>query len=754
MKVETMPFLVLGSSTDVGKTQFCAAAYQFIRLYVDELQCHYLKPVQTGYPEHSDLAAVIGDASDELSRVGWTFPEPLSPHVCAQKESQVPSDSAIASFIRNWVSEVVSKESGRSFLLVEGAGGVLSPLPSGSPLLEGLRPLRLPVVLVGNPRLGGISETLCAAEAIMSRGYDIAAVVLFTEKFGNKEWLASQSDRFGASVFELPLVLGSQTTIRQLVETQPDGLKELIGHLLQFRQNRCQKLKGLESRARRSLWWPFTQHADVESVSVIDSAFAGHFQLAIAEADDQMTLRDERDASCSWWTLGLGHGDPQLALQVARAIGRYGHVLFPENVHNPAIELAEQLLAGVGRGFASRVFYSDNGSTAVEVALKMAFRLRERRQAERISAESQGFPMVIGLMDSYHGDTLAAMNATSSNPFTERERWYQPTGIWLSFPRVSIVKGKLLRHGMDRLDFSVHRNAGSVALKQCVELTFSEIPEIYDLESRLQKECQSYAEFFESVSNLLDDLERNGHIFGALLIEPVVHGSAGMLFVDPLFQRALVDVCKSRAIPVIFDEVFSGFYRLGPESAQAFLGVAPDLACYSKSLTGGVLPLAATLASEEVFEGFYGGGKANSMLHGHSYTAHPAGCAAALESLKRYRTHLQSRDSQWFSGGVAFDSATAIHLWDRQDLNELSLISGVQSAMALGTVLAVTLEASDEGYLSSRGEALVSRFRQSGINMRPLGNVLYVMLHPVADSGESITCLRELRKVLTECLST
>ncbi|CAI7863164.1 unnamed protein product, partial [Closterium sp. NIES-53] len=114
----------------------------------------------------------------------------------------------------------------------------------------------------------------------------------------------------------------------------------------------------------------------------------------------------------------------------------------------------------------------------------------------------------------------------------------------------------------------------------------------------------------------------------------VLHGAGGMVMIDPLFQRSLVSFCRAHAIPVIFDEVFAGCWRLGHQSAAELLGCSPDIACYAKLLTGGMIPLAVTLASSSVFDAFYGSSKLDALLHGHSYTAHPAGCAAACVSLK------------------------------------------------------------------------------------------------------------------------
>ena len=257
-------------------------------------------------------------------------------------------------------------------------------------------------------------------------------------------------------------------------------------------------------------------------------------------------------------------------------------MIFPEAAHEPALQLAAKLLKGVGKGWAQRVFFSDNGSTAIEVALKMAFRESEVKAAQRGEPKqppSKGSFTVLGIEGSYHGDTIGSMQAASPNIFNEKTHWYHPRGLWLPSPTISLKKGTFVVEHPD------HSKTES----------FKSLTEIF---SEHRNRSASYAAHVEAITKAIADEEERGAHLGALLIEPVIHGSGGMVFIDPLFQRALVRVCKRRGIPVIYDEVFVGLYRLGPETTSTLLHEKPDIACYAKLLTGGITPIAATLTTE------------------------------------------------------------------------------------------------------------------------------------------------------------
>ena len=282
-------------------------------------------------------------------------------------------------------------------------------------------------------------------------------------------------------------------------------------------------------------------------------------------------------------------------------------------------------------------------------------------------------------------------------------------------------------------------------------------------------------------------------IIGALLFEPCLQGAGGMRLVDPLFQIALCEAARDLKIPIVADEVFSGLWRLGAVSGCELLGIKPDVACYAKLLTGGTVPLAATLATREVFEAFAEGGKAGALLHGHSYSAHAIGCAAACESLEMLSdpglnrsvcspaareggmprreeegnavTSLSSScvsDPKCSPGGPG--CGRLLPLWDQRLLEELAAHGKVRRAHAIGTVLAVELreqkEEKEEGkgkessekkkgsYTATASALVAAALRRRGVYARPLGDVVYLMITPVSAVGVG----RGLQRVLLEAL--
>lgn len=175
-------------------------------------------------------------------------------------------------------------------------------------------------------------------------------------------------------------------------------------------------------------------------------------------------------------------------------------------------------------------------------------------------------------------------------------------------------------------------------------LVFDGLSDVFDASRITSSLAQTYEETIrETINGALVD----GHRFGALVIEPIIHAASGMILIDPLFQRLLVRFCRQMKIPIVFDEVFVGTFRLGYFSGTQLLHEIPDIACYGKSLTGGVVPMAVTLASEQVFSSFLGSSKLDALLHGHSYTAHPVGCATALKALDLYTNTLLAHHEVW-----------------------------------------------------------------------------------------------------------
>ncbi|KAL2200418.1 pyridoxal phosphate-dependent transferase [Corynascus similis CBS 632.67] len=826
-------YQVYGANTDVGKTivttLLCRAAR---RLWQTE-NTTYLKPVSTGPAGEADDRHIRTFAPGVTSKTLFQYDLAVSPHIAAQiSNNVVPSDETLLAEVSAFATRQASQ--GPGWLFVETAGGVHSPSPSGSTQADLYMPLRLPVILIGDSKLGGISQTISAFESLKLRGYDVETIMLFQEAaFRNHDYLVEYfTQQHGIPVETVPKpppqLVGAEpnadiVAMSRYYDTasgQSLGIHQTLRHLDARHNSRIARLESMSTSASSKIWYPFTQqkHLTQDKITVIDSARGDYFQT-FAPLPDQRPpnststcssscplpsspdalLRPSFDGSASWWTQGLGHGNPHLALTAAYAAGRYGHVMFAEAVHEPALALAEALLAGMGGSRLERVFFSDNGSTAVEVAIKMALGAVRARYGRGHPKELRPFE-VLGLKGSYHGDTIGAMDCSEPSVFNEKVEWYEGKGFWFDYPVVEFRKG---RWNVE-LPTEMHDSAPTTASGGLghARYSYESLPDVFDLESREARgEARLYEEF---ITTTLEKLGAQGRRFGALIIEPVVLGAGGMLMVDPLFQKTLVEVVRRSAhvfnnnvalpdpvdnnrtwtgLPVIFDEVFTGLYRLGRFSAASFLGVDADISVHAKLLTGGLVPLSVTLTSDSIFRAFESDDKSDALLHGHSYTAHAVGCQVALESIREMQKMEARGDWDWAKSmprktiysqrepGLK-NSSTPENLvwsvWSTDLLHWIDQLPGsfVGGVWALGTVLAIRLTSADgtQGYKGCAARGVQSALMQGSqsneqgsvweimpkwnVHTRVLGNTLYVMAG-LKSTEESIRGVEEqLRKAL------
>lgn len=394
----------------------------------------------------------------------------------------------------------------------------------------------------------------------------------------------------------------------------------------------------LIQRDRSAIWHPYSQHGLHPLSLPVKSARGAYLELE----DGARVL----DGISSWWVNLHGHSHPKIAAAIHEQAQKLEHVIFSGFTHEPAVRLAEVLLNATTQrgGKYSKVFYSDNGSTAVEAALKMAYQFYQNRREKT----RQKF---IALKHSYHGDTLGAMAVS------------EPEGFHQIFRKI-----------LPRVEFV---DAG----------------DLDQLERLLSDEPGDYAAF---------------------IFEPMIQGAGGMRVYDAKYLSEAVSLCQRYGVLTIGDEVFTGFYRTGKCFSFEHCGIAPDLLCLSKGITGGFLPLAVTLATEDVFSAFVSDELSRAFLHGHSYTANPIACAAALESWGLLQ------EPECLSRIEMISSVT------RKHVQRLAKERGVRSARCLGTVGAVELE-TPQTYLSGTSQSWMQRAVKRGVLLRPLGNVLYAV---------------------------
>ncbi|KAH8663289.1 dethiobiotin synthetase [Ilyonectria robusta] len=780
---------VYGANTDVGKTILTTILCNSAARNWKNDQVSYLKPVSTGALEDADEGHIQQYAPSTKVETLFQYDIPASPHSAALVSGKpIPTDHELLAKIHHHISSRAHQGSG--WLFLETAGGVHSPGPSRTTQADLYAPLRMPVILVGDSKLGGISQTVSAFESLRLRGYDVEGVLLFRDAvYENYRYL---TDYFGDN-YGIPVEAVAEPPRRYEEKkaewdsmtayyTEASGQKtvhNILTRLDKRHESRIARLEEMPAKAHGHIWYPFTQQKGLtpDRITAIDSAYGDHFQTLKSQPTTSSPqgnlLRPSFDGSASWWTQGLGHANPKLTLAAAYAAGRYGHVMFAEAVHEPALALAETLLQNIQNPRLSRVFFSDNGSTGCEVAVKMALRAARMRYGWGPDAKLG----ILGLKGSYHGDTIGAMDCAEPCTFNENVEWYEGKGFWFDYPTVNCTDGKWVVDVPEGLKAEL--GSGE---------KFPSVADVFNVEAREQDEtCRKYEAYIEKT---LKSLQKQGRKFGALMMEPVILGAGGMIFVDPLFQRTLINVVRRsphlfatgelqspaqgnlawNGLPVVFDEVFTGLYRLGRYTASSFLGVHPDVSVHAKLLTGGLVPLCTTLASSSVFEAFLSDDKSDALLHGHSYTAHPVGCQVALESLRE----MQQMEEQgkwdafkvdgWVSPGSqslessprSVNDSIVWSVWSQSFIDAVSRHSArVSGVWALGSVLAITLRSEGStGYKSSAALTLQTRLREGyeegrwNVHSRVLGNVFYIM------TGQKTTpaAVRELETVLREAL--
>lgn len=409
-----------------------------------------------------------------------------------------------------------------------------SPGPNGNSQADLYRPLRLPIVLVADSRLGGISSSISAYESLLLRGYDIQSVLLFRDDYyQNHEYLRDFFNKKSIPLVPLPappakpLQLDADSQARdeeamtgyyQKVSQESDILR-LLEEMTIKNTQRIERLEEMPKRAQDLIWYPFTQHQGMSAkdITVIDSAHDDYFQTfnSSTSTKPESELRPTFDGSASWWTQGLGHGNPDLSLSAAYAAGRYGHVMFAGAVHEPALSLADNLLKTLDNPRFAKVFYTDNGSTGMEVAVKMGLRAACDRYGWDASQEKIN---ILGLKGSYHGDTIGVMDCSEPSTFNQKVEWYRGRGHWFDFPLVKMVDGIWTIEVPEELKADLGGDA-----------EFDSLNSVFDLELRLQSDAgQRYRDYIRrTIENLVQE---KGMKFGALILEPVILGAGGMLF--------------------------------------------------------------------------------------------------------------------------------------------------------------------------------------------------------------------------------
>lgn len=439
---------------------------------------------------------------------------------------------------------------------------------------------------------------------------------------------------------------------------------------------------------RAHVWHPFTQMRDWNDPA--------HAPVVIVEGhgavlkDDQG--REYLDGNSSIWTNLHGHRRTEIDEAIRAQLDRIAHSSFLGLTNDVAPRLARELVEAAGLP-AHKVFFSDDGSTAMEAALKMVYQARVQR-GEKARATFVSFA------SGYHGDTIGAMSAGHSAIFHAA---YQP----LLFETREVMS------------------------PACYRCPFNRAEPVRGTDARLARKCG-----WECAGKLTETLDELGSSATALVMEPRVQGAAGMKMHPAGYLEQAAAACRERGVWLVLDEVMTGFGRTGPMFAYEQEKVTPDLVALAKGLTGGYLPLAATLASPEIFEAFLGDySELKTFFHGHSYTGNALGCAAALASLKIFETdHTLERNAALAEKLRALSAK----FWEHPNVGDVR-----QEGLILAVELVRDFATREPFPFAERiGHRVCEAARAHGLLTRPIGDVL-VLMPPYCATDEQLAAMVE-----------
>lgn len=444
-----------------------------------------------------------------------------------------------------------------------------------------------------------------------------------------------------------------------------------------------------KTRDQQAIWHPFTPLADAEKIVPLTAAKGCYLHTA----DGRQIL----DAIGSWWVNLHGHSNEYIAEKIATQARTLEHVIFAGFTHEPAIILAERLLEILPNGM-SRIFYSDNGSTAVEVALKMAFQYWHNQGIEKRK--------IIALEGGYHGDTFGAMAVGERGAFTAPFHPFLFEVEFINIPEFELRNSELKSQKLE---------VGSP--KEAIS------PELYN-----------------SLVHSFKIAAESGDV-AAFIYEPLVQGAGGMRMYPPEALDDLLSIAKANHILCIADEVMTGFGRTGKLFASDHCRHKPDIVCLSKGLTGGALPLGVTACTAEVQRPYRDANLLKTFFHGHSFTANPLACAAANASLDLLlSTDCQNRISAIAKSHAAFAQHIVTH-------------PAVLNVRHMGVILALEIKTNAHtSYFNEVRNSLYDYFLSRNLLLRPLGNIIYLMPPYIITDEELQWVYTEIEELLQQML--
>ncbi len=429
--------------------------------------------------------------------------------------------------------------------------------------------------------------------------------------------------------------------------------------------------KIIKKKDKQFLWHPFTKINNQYDPVVIASAKNDILK--------DINGNEYVDLISSWWVNIHGHCKKEIIESIRKQSKKLEQVLFADFTHEPAVNLAEKIVDLMPKNL-SRVFFSDNGSTAVEIAMKVAIQYWFNKGIQK--------KKFVSMTGGYHGDTFGAMSVGFSSGF------YEP------------FKDFLMK--------SIH----------------IPYPDYWEGKNDIEKE-----ELF-SLDRADEILSKNKNDIAAVIFEPLIQGAGGMKVCRKEFLEKLLKKFREAGVLIIFDEVMTGFGRTGKMFAADYLKTKPDIMCLAKSLTGGYIPLAATVFSKMIHDEFFGDDIKKTFLHGHSFTANPIACSAALTSI------------ELFEKEQTLKKVEKISIIHHEYVNKLKKIN-ISKPRVLGSIAAFEFNGMDQKYGSSENQKLKNIFLENGLLLRPLGNTIYLMPPYCIKENTLSNCYEKIIEILT-----
>lgn len=626
-----------------------------------------LKPLQSGVGDAEFLKKNLALA-DGLREINPYFAkEPLSPHIAFRRQG-------IRVDVKKIMAALDILEARHDVVLIEGAGGLLVPIVDDYLMADLARDLKAEVLVVARLGLGTINHSLLTVREVQRRGLAVVGI-LFSDA-GAQKGIPEKTNSDAVRKLSGVPVLGCVPHLKKFDAKTVARVcrgKVNVAPLLKS----AQESAPLEAWDQKYVWHPFTQMKD----------WMGEAPLVIDRGEGVYLIDNKGrryiDGVSSLWVTVHGHRNKELDEALKAQADKIAHSTMLGLSNTPAVELARKLIGIAPKGLA-KVFYSDNGSTSVEIAIKMAYQYWQNiGQTKKVG--------IAHLANSYHGDTLGSVSIGGIDLFHKVYRKLIFKTVRVETP--DGYRNKDWDGALDRFERMVRKDHGKIA---------------------------------------------------ALVVEPIVQGAAGMIMWPKGVLKRFETICRKYDIFLICDEVATGFGRTGRMFACEHEDVHPDFLCTAKGITGGYLPLAATLTTQRVFDGFvFPYEDMKTFFHGHTYTGNPLACAVALKNIEIFE---KERVIKGLQSKITFMAEELKRLRDIPSVGDIR-----QRGFMVGIELVKNRKTKEPFPWQERvGVKVCERVRDHGVILRPLGNVIVLMPPLGISKAELKTLLRATARAIRE----